>query len=446
MLSSMSDVFSKAILKVGTYHSPDGVVTVTPERLRHWEKQARRLQSVGYALPSHFDHSNDIDLLEPIPKAKLGTKVDRSAEKTVGHLQEFRVSPDGQSAEIVLQTLTPAAQQAVGSNAVYVSPVIFPEWKDGAGNEYRDVITSFDLVDHPVDYSQSSFVPAIRMGLSSKPYVFSGIRMSVKSLKVRSNQSRKSRLNNILVRMGLTKPDDDDAPPADDNPGAPPEADSAADDAAEEAPEPSGDNPGTDKTGDADYDMVDQVLDLLSEYGVALPDDTHDENLIPHLRVALTALLRSGQQDDPTALGDTSPTQDPMLSQPTATAPTIATMSVQKPSAKESYADRAYQGEVKTRLRSLLESGRCTPVEADQHLRKLSAVRLSLDQHGEPVKGDVEKWIESREPVPAGTFWTAEQRTQSAQKLSAVDPKKEWKSKDGSSAEDRAEAVKVLTQ
>ena len=128
----MSDVFSKAILSVGTYHSPDGTVHVTPERLRHWEKQVSKLQEVGYAIPSHFDHANEIDLLSPIDETTLKNRISRSAQATVGKLKSFRVSEDGNSAEIMLETLTPKAKDVVGSNAVYVSPVIFPEWRDGA--------------------------------------------------------------------------------------------------------------------------------------------------------------------------------------------------------------------------------------------------------------------------------------------------------------------------
>ena len=128
--------FSKAILKCGTYHSPDGIVDVTPDRLNHWASGIAKLQSVGYSIPSHFDHGSELDLLTPIPNDELARGVSRSAQATVGRLKEFRVSADGQSAEIMLETLTPRAKEAVAANAIYVSPVIFPQWKDGAGNEF----------------------------------------------------------------------------------------------------------------------------------------------------------------------------------------------------------------------------------------------------------------------------------------------------------------------
>ncbi len=145
----MEGQFAKTMLKVGTYHSPDGVVEVTPERLRHWERQAKAIQSVGYAIPSHFDHADDEELLTPVAEQELQRKVSRSARNTVAKLKSFTVSPDGQSAQIVLHTLDPIATQRVATNSVYVSPVIHPRWKDGTGRVYEDALTSFDLVDWP---------------------------------------------------------------------------------------------------------------------------------------------------------------------------------------------------------------------------------------------------------------------------------------------------------
>lgn len=442
----MSDVFSKAILKIGKYHSPDGTVEVTPERLRHWEQETKRLQQVGYAIPSHFDHANEIELLEPIAMDVLQRGRNRSAQATVGRLKDFKVAPDGQSAEIILETLTTGARDAVAANAVYVSPVIFPEWKDGAGNVYRDVITSFDLVDHPVDYSQTSFVPAVRMGLS-KPYLFSGIRMSVTTIKSRGLQARKKRLNGTLVRLGLDteqkkKPYDPDGDGDDDSsPETDTDKDGGSGEPGSEAESSEPENGMDDAEGG--YDKLDQVLDLLHEFGVTLPDDTSDEELVKHLRVALTALLRNKEQ----GMDDTAPSgTDPSEVSPQTVAPMIATMSLTGP-AKQAveYAERMYRDSVQQRIEQTLKTGRCTPAEADALRRQMGAVRLSLASDGMPAKGDVEKWLDARSAVPAGVFWTDEQRTQSAQKLSVVEPRTEWTTSSGLSAAEIDEAVKALT-
>ena len=169
----MAKTFTKSILRAGkTYHGPDAKVTVTPERLRHWAEGVKRLQSAGYEIPMHWDHSAERELLEPIKLDQLKEGRSRSAANTVGVLRSLTVAEDGQSATIHVEPRDEKAREAMEKNRVFVSPVIFPEWTDGANQTHTDAITSVDLVNHPVDYSQGQFEPAdeplccaIRMGL-----------------------------------------------------------------------------------------------------------------------------------------------------------------------------------------------------------------------------------------------------------------------------------------
>jgi hypothetical protein len=413
---------------------------VTPERLRHWERQVKAIQSVGYAIPSHFDHANEEDLLTPISETELRDKQSRSAKNTVGKLKSFTVSPDGRSAEIVLHTLDPQATKSVASNAVYVSPVIHPAWKDGAGNKYPDALTSFDLVDWPVDHSQSSFTPLVRMGQrvcpairmgASKPYLLERFGMSTATVKNRSTKSIKARFLSVL-RMGSEKPEDD----------KPEET------ASEDTPTPSDDPSPTETIGAEQSDapdLLDSVLGLLGEYGVSLPEDTSDENLISHLRVALTALL--GSQEPEEEEQDEPQIPDAM---PQPVAPSIATMSVQQRKALEraQVAEKAladnHKSTLTQRLSALLQSGRCTPAEHDAQLSTLGTVRMSMNDNGSFNPNRVDWFIEDRESVPQGTYWTPEQRTKSIEKLSVVEPPDAITSGGGRSHSEYAEAVRAL--
>jgi hypothetical protein len=175
----MAKAFRKSMLKVGTYHSPDGVVEVTPERLRHWSEEFQKMSSAGQVIPMHWDHGNESEDLLPISMDNFQRKATRSARNSVGKLTKFDVAPDGNSANIEFVTLTSDATNKTAANSVYVSPVIFPEWKDGHGNTYTDVITHMDIVDHPVDHSQGPAKPVmccIRMGYG-KPYKMSDDEM-----------------------------------------------------------------------------------------------------------------------------------------------------------------------------------------------------------------------------------------------------------------------------
>lgn len=428
------------MLKVGTYHGPDGVVVVTPERLKRWERGVRELQALNYAIPSHFGHAKmgDNELLEPVKMSALKENLDRSAKATVGLCKSFRVAPDGQSAELVLETRTKEASEKVETNVTYVSPVIHPAWRDGSGRMHYDILTSFDLVDHPVDYSQSSFVKTVRMGISTQPSA-SGIYMTVKPAKPLDSRARTARkhlwaqiqhtlgFKKSLQRLGI-EPDGDEKkdPPADDaNKG---DAADAIDDAGGNDPAPDANKDGAPDVGAAPdvgngYDKMDQVLDLLGQFGVSLPDDTTDENLIQHLRVALTALLGAPQDG---VAEDQSNQMMPggMNNTPQVSSPMIATMSVQE-RAQAEYMGALYAGDLNRRINEIFESGRCTPAMRDEQLRKNGPIRLSLDNRGTKIAQPIEEWVAWCEKLPAGTFWDATQKTQAAQRLSVVQPPEE---------------------
>lgn len=365
--------FKKTILRAGqTYHSPDGEVKVTPERLKHWAEGFERLRAAKYDVPVSWDHATDINGLAPVKMLK------NSAANSVGKLAEFKVAKDGQSAEIMLDLTDPKARGRARRNEVYVSPVIFESWKDGAKNEYKDVITHVDMVVHPVDYSQGPFEPiepgtiacALRMGLSTAIY-----RLSKDD-----------------------KPGDDEEDVSDDD------TETINDESADA--DGDGDNDATDPPIDAN--KLKDVLATLQSMQIVLSQDTDESNFLDHLHQALlTAKALRGddtnQPDAPDATGTAGGST-------TVSDPGVATMSLESKAAL-AYAERQHRKEVQGRLDKLLETGRCTPAEHEQKKGGVGVLKLSLDKAGAPKIGDLEKWIESREPVPAGTFWDASKRT-----------------------------------
>jgi hypothetical protein len=326
----MPKTFRKTVLRVGDYHSPDGIVRVTPERLRHWSSEHARMTAANQVVPMHWDHSNNLEELSPV-SLDLYDRKERSAANSVGRMTSITVNPDGQSADIHFEVADDAAIQKVETNTVYVSPVIFPAWKDGAGNQYTDVFTHLDLVNHPVDHSQGPSIP-----------VDEGV------------------LAMGLIRMGIQKF-------------------SLSTEAAPASPL----SPAT----------AEQVIEALSKFGLQLPADTTESNLLDRILTAAIA-----------ATGAVMPDQ-----QATPTEPQIATMSLQSQQAL-AFAEKQHRKSVTTDLDALLASGRCTPAEHKQFVDKVNVLKLSLNAQGEPSKSDVETFIESRQPVPQGTFWDADQK------------------------------------
>ena len=358
----MAKAFRKSMLKIGTYHSPDGEVEITPERLQHWSQEFGKLTSAGQVVPMHWDHSDKLEDLQPISMDSFARR-DRSAANSVGRLTKFNVAPDGQSAEIEFVTLTSDATEKTKNNAVYVSPVIFPEWKDGAGNTYTDVITHMDIVDHPVDHSQGPARPvkcAIRMGYG-KPY-----KMSEENMEDEDKKAKDEETVDVedVTEMGM-----DEEMPMPEEPAGP---------------------------------SIQDVMQALGRLGLVLPSDTDESNFVDRVRTA--AIAKAAGEQEPEMEDDDMGQQNPVVQDPQ-----IATMSLQARQAL-AYGERQHRSSVQSHLDNLLKTGRCTPAEHNQRKSGVAAIKLSLDKSGNPRKSDVESWIESREAVPKGTFWSDEQK------------------------------------
>jgi hypothetical protein len=355
--------FRKATLKVGRYHSPDGVVDVTPERLQHWADQFRSMSDAGQVIPIGWDHADNEADLQPISMSAY-----RSAENTIGQLNDLRLAEDGQSLEATLDVRTPKAEEAAELNTVYISPVIFDTWRDGHGNQYDDVITHVDFVNHPVDHSQGPFVPvepgciacAIRMGLSTTPY---------------------TRMTTTEATMA------DDTTSTGDNDGG-----------------------GDEVLVDTGTKLKD-VMESLAKMDIVLSDDTSEENFLEHLHQALLTAAAHLGKDDEAGDGGVELAPDDAA---------YATMSLQARGAFK-FAERSYRDQIKRRLSDLLASGRCTPAEHKQHAERLPAIKLSVTASGEPKPIGMEQWIESREAIPEGACWDAKTRTRMSTSVAPPD-------------------------
>lgn len=382
--------FKKAILQVGTYHAPKSNVVVTPERLRHWANQFTRLQAAKQVVPIDWDHSSSESDLTPLTMDAYQKK--RSAKNTIGHLHEFKVSEDGQRAELLLDVPDKAAAQKAKDNLVYVSPVIFPTWKDGTGAEYQDCITHVDFVNHPVDHSQGKFEPVEAGAIAC------AIRMSL------SEPMR-------LAFDGDDKSGDSDG---DSDGGSDNDADDSNDSDSDDKPDGIQDDEG----------RLKDVITALGGMSIVLSGDTTPANFLAHLHQALlTAAAHRGegptnqQQDqNPNPGGDIT-----VADQGNVALSLEQRQQVQQGQIALAYAEGVHRKGVTDRLKGLIDSGRCTPPEFQSRSAEIGAVRLSLDTAGKPQSSDLEKWIESREAVPAGTFWDPETRL-NAQRLSVAQP------------------------
>lgn len=416
----MSGTFRKAVLRQGVYNSPDGTVVVTPERLRHWAAQVKRVQAARYAIPMHWDHATDLELLEPIKLDVLHERKTRSAQNTIGTLLDFVVSPDGESAEITLETLTERASEAASANAVSVSPVIFTEWKDGKGNVYTDTIGSIDFVNYPVDNSQGPFIP---------------VHSATQALSCRIRMSTTPQ----VFRMA-TDPDSE----SEDSFGT--------EMASEPASNPVGSGPDGDAmdTPPSGGTSVSDVIEALAKLSIMLPLDTTTESFLERLRPALMTAIAARQQPEPEQPATSLPPEESPQDQDTpvlAEQPQIAAMSALQRRIDKLESDRiaASRARLSERIQALLTSGRCFPVECNAKRESLRVQKLSVGTDCNVNAGELEVWLASREALPKGACWSAEERvTKLGTKL--VDAPTTYGTKNSITATETDEAVAKLTK
>src|SRR4051812_38890706 len=115
--------FSKAILKAKKHIAPNGIVVVTPERLKHWDEQQRLMLSRNLAPSVHFDHRDKAEDNEPV-KLDAEGRIQHGAHNAVGRLAGFALASGGGQAQITLDLPDDAAADKSRKNIVGVSPVI----------------------------------------------------------------------------------------------------------------------------------------------------------------------------------------------------------------------------------------------------------------------------------------------------------------------------------
>lgn len=376
--------FSKTILRVGKYKSLDGEVNVTPARLRHWVNQFQQFKRAGNVVPVAFDHATDHAGLTPLSMNEF-----RSAKNTVGRLEDLKISGDGQSAEMVLDIADPKAVQLASSNHVFVSPVLAQRWRDGLGNQYKDLWSHVDIVNHPVDQTQSAFT-ALSNSPQTKFWRFALDDIEDDDDKKKPPKSEDMDMDDSPDEMGDDMTDMDAAPAGDDDPAE--MADMPADPMADD----------TDMGGD-----VSELLADLLQVGIVLGDDTTEANFMDRLKPALKTFVAAQGNNDAGSGDDVYKDDEPVQVEQQQ----FQQMSLAQKRVME-FAQASHREKVRARLNKLFTQGKCTPAELAEKRAECEVIRLSLGAQGAPIPSSVEEWIASREPVPKGTFWSKEVRTQ----------------------------------
>jgi hypothetical protein len=230
---------------------------VSGKRIQHWQNEISRYLANGNRLPAPFAHF-DPDSKKPIIFGKDGTllrsdlnggfwdKAEAAADPDLGITLFAELEADGDENNIN------TAAGKIGKTVRETSIFVVPEFEDGHGNKYTDFPAHIALVTHPIQPGQPNFesIPGT-LALAMSQLAYMAVPPQTKN------------------RLGGTEEPKGSNPPKED---APPQGD----------PTPAGSTPIN-----ASSPSLDQIIAQLRQCGIALPQDTNEQNFLSYLSVAL---------------------------------------------------------------------------------------------------------------------------------------------------------------
>lgn len=372
-------VVRKTLLPLGKHVSPDGEVDVTPDRVKHWVETFQKQKQNKIKIPMPWGHQR---LATPDNKEFIRSRFN------AGTLKDLMVGPDG-SLDGILEA--PGLQEENGqlvsiakmddgtpvkTSIADVSVGIFPDWKDGKGNEWNDMIGHVALAPLPVWADQSGF-QSLSTAEQKVVYLSTVTRMA-------NTDTEESDLKGKVEKASSATEDD-----GDDNEGAAKTLDSMFQSAGEEA------NP--------EQERVQRIIATFAQLSTPFPPDTTPENFVERLDTVigvLAARLKLEEQQEAQAeaekakmqqTNDQKDQQKPKEEQPPTPQMMLSTLkAVQENPLLKALLDEKLESKItsrKARLAALAERGL-----PDAEVTRLSAepIRMStiIDPQGTKLLDD----------------------------------------------------------
>ncbi len=396
-------IFKKQTIAPGTYWTKDGPVTFTANDVDGMFATGKAMLGAGLSIPVPLEHQDT---------AKPQTTAERKARSVLfntGWVKDYEKNSDGSVSTVYELDPEEINKTCVGSdgkpmtNAVElskklpttiknVSPEILPEFRDGTGRVWKNVISHVALTHKPVWASQKPFGDdgtkqfALPEGKSfclwsDKPFPIS--------------LSLTDRVEPTAVRLAKDFPMADDKEPAGDEPAA-----DAPPDAAAPIPEPQAvaPDPG-----------MQQLRPLLEAMGIHLPADTDTKNIVERLIVACHA-LNKGDGTKPKE-GPAGELGGEMDSEPITKEPVNVAMSLQDRVwyLEKELAEERFKG-MGMVIDDLCTAGQISPDDQKTWKEALGGKRLSLAVGNDISIREILANIEFAKKIPKGAFWDSERR------------------------------------
>lgn len=265
----------KKIAELGTKHTPEGPVTITPARVKHWVKQHAAMKREGITVPLPWGHQ-----LSAMP-IERGNEAFLASRFNAGYVDGLEQDPlDGGLVAVIeapglkeengalVGTATLATGNVVTTAIREVSPAVGGRWTDGKGKVWDDIVAHVALTTMPVWADQPGFQSLGTGKAEGFFYLGGGMADDKDDDKKKPDPEDEKELTESLM----------ETPPENDGEEVPADMTQPTTGAPDEA-----------------QLRIDSIKANLLKLGVPLPEETNAENILEYLNVALTVL--SGKQD-----------------------------------------------------------------------------------------------------------------------------------------------------
>ena len=285
-------ILPKEILRVGTYHTAEGEVRVTPRRMRHWVQQFKAMKAASLAVPQPWEHQDDA---KPVSRAD---RLAARASRNTGFVDDLYIARDG-SLWANLDVPDPKAAKQIRENVRFVSPEIESVFVDGDGNLWEEGFAHIALTPRPGFARQKPFGAKSPGRLSSNNQV---IRMSLADMRPSRGTGMATR---ATTKKGKGKTAKLGCGPkkrrmSEDDAATREEEKERQEEDLEATEELEGDHDEETRLSENDDEaMCEEVKRLLAEHGVHLSEHTDAKSLVRDLIVAAHAASGAKNHDEP---------------------------------------------------------------------------------------------------------------------------------------------------
>lgn len=267
-------------LKPGRYYLNGQFRELTPEKIKNFVDNTKRLLSAGNGVTVQLEHP-DADSPERLPRDKRAQKL----KNQVGWLDDISIGKDGEMLYSFSVNDAEIAKKIEEKTIKATSPHLATKpWDDGKGNVYEEFVAHVALTARPRNTDQTAPEPAEvgGMSFSLEDYV-DGI--------------------NEFGDFGSDEGKDDD-----DSDSIPESKESSEPSGSSEENAESKPNPDL-PAEESDSEMVQRqqweaIRSYLDKIGIALPADTTTENFMPRLLAALMTFDKASQKKEEEAAAE----------------------------------------------------------------------------------------------------------------------------------------------